>query len=78
MPKEIAEGLFVNPIKKIHTICTKVLKGNNIQTVEQIEEQKRIYKLLESIVKVQTEIVNKGDDSDIEALLESTFKDLKY
>ena len=34
-----------------------------------MEAQKRIEKILESIVKVQTEIVNKGEDARIEILL---------
>lgn len=77
MPQKIAEGLFVNPIKKIHGLCSKVLRANNIQTTEQIEEQNRIKKLLESIVEVQSEIVNNGGNSHFEMLLASTLKDLR-
>ncbi len=69
MPADIAELLFANPIKMIHTACTKALKASNIPTDDQMEAQKKIEKVLESIVKVQNEIVNKGESSRIEILL---------
>jgi hypothetical protein len=52
MPADIAETLCVNPIKMIHASCTKALRASNIQTADQLESQKRIEKVLESIVKV--------------------------
>ena len=77
MPQKMAEQLCVNPIKKINEICNKVLKANNIQTADQIDEQNRIKKLVESIVNVQSEIAKKGENSHIDMLLASTMKDLK-
>jgi hypothetical protein len=65
MPADIAETLCVNPIKMIHASCTKALRASNIQTADQGESQKRIEKVLESIVKVQGEIINKGENSKI-------------
>jgi hypothetical protein len=65
MPADIAETLCVNPIKMIHASCTKALRASNIQTADQAESQKRIEKVLESIVKVQGEIINKGENSKI-------------
>ena len=53
----------------IHTFCTKALRASNIQTSDQVESQKRIEKVLESIVKVQSELINKGENSRIQALL---------
>ncbi len=69
MPLKDAERLSVIPIKKIHSLCSKVLRANNIQTDEQKEEQERVKKLVESIVNVQSQIAKKGENSDIEALL---------
>ncbi len=77
MPLKTAEGLCVIPIKKLHAICSKVLRANNIQTAEQIDEQNRIKKLVESIISVQSEIAKKGENSHIEMILASTMKDLK-
>ena len=37
-----------------------------------MESQKRIERVLESIVKVQGEIINKGENSRIQALLSQT------
>ena len=69
MLADMAELLSANPIKMIHTACTKALRASNIPTDDQMEAQKRIEKVLESIVKVQSEIVNKGENSRIEVLL---------
>ncbi len=52
MPADVAESLLANPIKKIHTACTKALKASNIQTDDQFEAQQRIERVLGSIVKV--------------------------
>ncbi len=37
MPTDVAELLFVNPIKMIQTACSKALRGGNIKTDDQIE-----------------------------------------
>jgi hypothetical protein len=42
-----------------------------------MEAQKRIEKVLESIVKVQSEIVNKAENSRIEVLLSQTMGSIK-
>ena len=72
MPVDVAETLCVNPIKMIHASCTKALRASNIQTAELVESQRRIERVLESIVKVQGEIINKGENSRIQALLSQT------
>jgi hypothetical protein len=77
MPGDVGELLFANPIKMIHTACTKALKASNIQTEDQAEAQQRIEKVLGSIVKVQSEIVNKGENSRIEFLLSQTMSNIK-
>ena len=77
MPAEVAETLLANPIKMIHSACTKALRASNIQTDDQVEAQQRIEKVLGSIVKVQSEIVNKGENSRIEFLLSQTMSNIK-
>ena len=52
MPADVAESLLANPVKMIHTACTKALRASNIQTDDQVEAQQRIERVLGSIVKV--------------------------
>ncbi len=77
MPADVAESLLANPVKMIHTACTKALRASNIQTDDQGEAQQRIERVLGSIVKVQSEIVNKGENSRIEFLLSQTMTNIK-
>ncbi len=63
MPVDTAETLCKNPIKIIHASCSKALRASNILTADQAESQKRIEKVLESIIKVQGEIINRGENS---------------
>ena len=72
MPAEMAETLSANPIKMIHAACTKALRASNIQTADQAESSKKIEKVLESIVKVQGELINRGENTRIQALLSQT------
>ena len=72
VPAEVAEGLCGNPIKMIHAACTKALRASNIQTADQAESSKKIEKVLESIVKVQGELINRGENTRIQALLSQT------
>ncbi len=57
MPIETAEMLFVNPMTDIYNSLRAVLKDNNIVTADAVEEQQRIAKMVDSIVKVQNELV---------------------
>ena len=77
MPADVAEGLCANPIKMIQAACTKALRASNIQTAEQAESSKRIEKVLESIVKVQGELINRGENSRIQALLSQTVTNIE-
>ena len=65
MPADMAETLCANPVKMIHTACTKALRASNIQTGDEMEAQKRMERVLESIIKVQGEIINRGENSRI-------------
>ena len=76
MPVETAENLCANPIQMIHKFSTKALRAGNIQTADQLDSQKRIEKVLESIVKVQGELINKGENSRIQALLSQTMTNI--
>ena len=77
MPAEVAEGLCANPIKMIHAACTKALRASNIQTADQAESSKKIEKVLESIVKVQGELINRGENTRIQALLSQTVANIE-
>ncbi len=77
MPADVAEGLCANPIKMINAACSKALTASNIQTSDQVETQKRIERVLQSIVKVQSEIVNKGENARIESLLGQAMSSIK-
>lgn len=57
MPCDIAETLFVNPMTDIYNSLSKILKDNDITTAENLEEKKRIEKIVDSMVKVQNELV---------------------
>lgn len=72
MPIEIAELLYVNPIKQINSSSGKILRDNQVKTDEEREQQKRIEEVIESIVKIQNEIVDKAENSRIEMLIYQT------
>ncbi len=55
MPSDVAELLFTNPIKMIHTACTKALKGGNIQADDHMKSKNIIENVLGSIDKIQSE-----------------------
>ncbi len=77
MPCEIAETLFVNPMTDIYNSLSKILKDNDITTAENLEEKKRIEKIVDSMVKVQNELVRQSKSSQIEFLLSKMTKDIK-
>ena len=52
LPTEIAEVLFVTPMTNIYNSLRIVLRDNNIVTAETQEEQQKIGKMVESMVKV--------------------------
>jgi hypothetical protein len=52
MPIDTAEMLFVNPLTDIYNTLRAILKDNNIVTADTLEEQQRIAKMVDSIVKV--------------------------
>ena len=54
-----------------------MLKDNNIVTGESLEEQKRIAKMVDSMVKVQNELVRQTKNSQIEFLLSKMTRDIK-
>jgi exosome complex RNA-binding protein Rrp4 len=43
-----------------------------------VESQKRIETVLQSIVKVQRELINKGENSRIQVLLSQTMTDIAF
>lgn len=77
MPVETAETLLVTPLTEIYNSLRKILRDNDIVTAETIEEQQRIAKMVESMVKVQNELVKQTKSSQIEFLLSKMTKDIK-
>jgi hypothetical protein len=52
MPSEVAEGLFIKPLTLLYNSLSKLLKDNKVVTEDSLQEQKRIAKMVDSIVKV--------------------------
>jgi hypothetical protein len=77
MPVETAETLLVTPLTEIYNSLRKILRDNDIVTAETIEEQQRIAKMVDSMVKVQNELVKQTKSSQIEFLLSKMTKDIK-
>ena len=77
MPIDTAEMLFVNPMTDIYNSLRKILRDNNILTAEAMEEQQRIAKMVDSMVKVQNELVKQTKSAQIEYLLNKMTKDIK-
>ena len=77
MPVDNAETLLVTPLTEIYNSLRKILRDNDIVTAETIEEQQRIAKMVDSMVKVQNELVKQTKSSQIEFLLSKMTKDIK-
>ncbi len=58
MPSDMAEVLFSGPMTKIFNSLSKVLKDNKVANEESVNEEKRIMKLMDSVIKVQKLLVN--------------------
>jgi hypothetical protein len=69
MPIDTAETLVVNPLTDIYNNLRAILKDNNIVTADTLDEQQKIAKMVDSIVKVQNELVRQTKNSQIEMLL---------
>ena len=52
MPPDVAEFLFTAPLTKVYNSLSKTLKDNKVVTEDSVLEQKRISKMVDSIVKV--------------------------
>ena len=52
MPPDMAEILFTTPLTKVYDSLSKTLKDNKVVTEDSVLEQKRISKMVDSIVKV--------------------------
>jgi hypothetical protein len=77
MPAEMAETLFINPMTDIYHTLRKLLKDNNIVTADVLEEQQRIEKIIDSIVKVQSELVKQTRSPQIQILISKMTKEIK-
>jgi hypothetical protein len=52
MPPETAETLYAKPMTKLYDSLSKTLKDNKVVVEDTVLEQKRIAKMVDSIVKV--------------------------
>jgi ribosome recycling factor len=77
MPAEVAEGLFIKPLKLLYNSLSKLLKDNEVVKEDSALEQKKIAKMVESIVKVQNQLVNQSKSSNISTLLHEMTEDIK-
>jgi hypothetical protein len=69
MSPEVAEGLFTKPLILLYNSLSKLLKDNKVVKEDSVLEQKKIAKMVDSIVKVQNQLVNQSKSSDISILL---------
>jgi hypothetical protein len=54
----MAETSYTNPMTKLFNALRKVLKDNKVATDEQVQESKRISKMVNSMIEVQKSLVN--------------------
>ena len=73
----MAEMIYVTPMTDIYNSLRTILRDNSIVTAETLEEQQRIAKMVDSIVKVQNELVKQTKNSQIEMLLSKMTTDIK-
>lgn len=52
MQPEIAEVLFTMPLTKVYDALSKLLRDNKVVTEDSAQEQKKLAKVVDSIVKV--------------------------
>ena len=52
MIPEMAEVIFKKPLSILYNSLSKLLKDNKVVTEDSVQEQKRIAKMVDSIVKV--------------------------
>ncbi len=76
IPKEAAEGLIVAPLCELHKALTKILKDNNIATVDQVEQQQKMAQIIDSMANVQQEILKSANNNKIKALLDHFSTDI--
>ena len=69
MTPEVAEGLFTKPLILLYNSLSKLLKDNKVVKEDSVLEQKKIAKMVDSIVKVQNQLVNQSKSSEISILL---------
>ena len=77
IPTETAETLFANPMTQVQSALTKVLRDNNILSADAQEEQKKVEKIVGSMVKVQNHLVKPSKMFQIKAVLEAMLVEIK-
>ncbi len=54
---------------ELHAFLSKILRDNGILTISSLDEQKRIARILDSLVKVQNQLVDGSSQFKISAHL---------
>jgi hypothetical protein len=73
----MAEMIYVNPMTEIYTSLRSILKDNSIVRADTLEEQQKIAKMVDSMIKVQNELVKQSKNSQIEMLLSRMTREIK-
>ena len=71
IPVEIAEVLYSNPMMKLYTSLSQVLKDNNVLKDNEKLQEKKFEKMAEYMVKVQNKLLDQQtkEDSQISQLI---------
>ncbi len=77
MPKEVLETYVPNPMLELHKALTKILRDNNILTANQVEDQQKMAKMIDSMATVQQEILKSANNYKIKSLIEHMSSDLQ-
>ena len=65
MTPEWAEVIFIKPLTLLYNSLSKLLKDNKVLKEDSDLEQMKITKIVDSIVKVQNQLVNQSKSSHI-------------
>ena len=66
-----------NPMLELHKALTKILRDNNILTANQVEDQQKMAKIIDSMATVQQEILKSANNYKIKSLIEHMSSDLQ-
>ncbi len=77
MPADVAETLFVNPLTKLHSSLSKILRDNKVLSGDGQQEQLIVAKMVDSMLKVQNELNSQSNSQNIKILPAKMTNDIK-